>query len=138
MAPATSREPVLLRRLQTQLRDPAGRHHADHPDGVADVAAENSPYFSEFEDLIREVQSQDIRISIVRAPIPVWMRAMIPSEPQFDTTLRALLDRYDVEIHDFSGVHNDEASYFDSDHLNQTGVLSFFENHLAETLRVDR
>ena len=109
-----------------------------YPEAVADVALQESPYFEEFEDLIHDVQSRDIRMVVVRPPIPERIYAMIPNEAQFDTALRAVLDRLDVELHDFSQVNNEEEFYFDSDHLNETGVLSFYENHLADVLRVGR
>ena len=59
---------------------------------------------------------------------------MIPGEQQFDTTLAAMLARHGVALHDLSAVNNDERLFFDSDHLNQEGVVSFVEDHLAGVL----
>ncbi|MDP6582725.1 MAG: trehalose-phosphatase, partial [Vicinamibacterales bacterium] len=53
---------------------------------------------------------------------------------QFDATLEMLVARHGVAYHDFASVSNDEALFFDSDHLNQDGVERFFENHLREVL----
>ena len=101
-----------------------------------DFIVEESPYFAEFEGLLREVQSRDVRMMIVRPPVPERIRAMIPNEVRFDDAIRPLLTRYNVTLHDFSRVNNDESFFFDSDHLNETGVLHFYENYLAEILSV--
>ena len=105
-----------------------------YPNAIDDATRQDSPYLAALEDLIGEVQSRDIRMMVIRPPIPARIYAMIPGEAQFDATLQALLDRYGVEPHNFSLVDNDEEFYFDSDHLNQTGVLRFYESHLAELL----
>ena len=105
-----------------------------YPNAIDDTTLQDSPYLAALEDLIGEVQSRDIQIMVIRPPIPARIYAMIPGEAKFDATLEALLDRYGVELYNFSLVDNDEEFYFDSDHLNQTGVLRFYENHLAELL----
>ena len=105
-----------------------------YPNVIGDVTLQDSPYLAALEDLIGEVQSRDIRMMVIRPPIPARIYAMIPGEAQFDATLQALLDRDGVELHNFSLVDNEEEFYFDSDHLNQTGVLRFYEKHLAELL----
>ena len=105
-----------------------------YPDAIDEATLQDSPYLAAFEDLIGEVQSRNIWIMVIRPPIPARNYAVIPNEAQFDATLQALLDRSGVEFHNFSLVDNDEELYFDSDHLNQAGVLSFYENHLADLL----
>ena len=105
-----------------------------YPDAINEATLQKSPYLAAFEDLIGEVQSRNIRMMVIRPPIPARVYAMMPNEAQFDATLQALLHRYGVEFHNFSLVNNDEELYFDSDHLNQTGVLSFYENQLADLL----
>ena len=90
-----------------------------YPNVIGDATLQDSPYLAALKDLIGEVQSRDIRMMVIRPPIPARIYAMIPGEAQFDTTLQALLDRYGVELHNFSLVDNYEAFYFDSDHLNQ-------------------
>ena len=94
-----------------------------------------SPYFARFEGWIGELQSRGIRFLIVRPPIPARIRAMIPNEAVFDRALKALAARRQITLDDFSTVNNQEEFFFDSDHLNHDGVLSFFENHLAAVLR---
>jgi hypothetical protein len=48
------------------------------------------------------------------------------------------MERRQVEYHDFSTVNNDERLFYDSDHLNKAGVLSFFEQHFAGLFRPRR
>ena len=101
---------------------------------IDEESLRKSPYFARFEDWIGELQSRGIRFLIVRPPIPERIRAMIPNEAVFDKTLRALAARRHIELHNFSAVNNREEFFFDSDHLNRDGVMSFFENHLAAVL----
>lgn len=106
-----------------------------YPREIDASAFEGHPYLAAFEDLIRDIKSRDIRFIVIRPPMPDRVRRMIPNEDRFDAALAALLERHGVELHDFSGVNNDEALFFDTDHLNEVGVLRFFEHHLAFVLR---
>ena len=105
-----------------------------YPTMVGELDLRDSRYLAAFEDLIGYVQARNIRFIVVRPPIPARMYRLIPNEGQFDATLRAVVQRHAVELYDFSSVNNDEELFFDSDHLNQTGVLRFFEDHLKDTL----
>ena len=66
---------------------------------------------------------------------PERIRSKLPGEAEFDATLRRAMDRRQVEYHDFSMVNNEERLFYDSDHLNKAGVLSFFEHHFAALFR---
>ena len=105
-----------------------------YPGQVDAASLRSSPYLSQFEEWIGDLQSRDIRFLIVRPPIPGRVRSMIPNEAVFDETLRQLAARSEIAVHDFSAVNNDKEFFFDTDHLNQRGVMSFFENHLAPLL----
>ncbi len=109
-----------------------------YPEEIGETTLADSPYPAQFEELIRDVQSRGIHFIVVRPPIPERMYGMIPNERQFDETIKHMLERLGVELHDFSSVDNHERFFFDSDHLNQAGVLNFFENHLREVLAADR
>jgi hypothetical protein len=91
-------------------------------------------YLREFEDLVRGLQGRNIRLIVLKPPLPTRVYNMLPDEAQFDATLKGILDKYNVEYHDFSSVGNDEKFFFNTDHLNRAGVLNFFENHLAPVL----
>ena len=95
-------------------------------------------YLGELEDLIRSVKSRSVRFVAIKPPIPAPVHRVIPGEAQFDAALKAVLNRHDVELYDFSLVDNDEKFFFDTDHLNRTGVLNFFEHHLKGALAKTR
>ena len=91
-------------------------------------------YMGQLEALMRDLQKRGIKLIVIKPPIPQRMYEMIPWEEQFDSRLTALLDHYGVEFHDFSLVMDEERFYFNSDHLNRTGVLHFFENYLKPVM----
>lgn len=93
-----------------------------------------SPYLAQFEELVRDVRARGARFIVVRPPIPERIRRTIPFEAHFDQTIRALVARNGAELHDFSRVNDDPELFHDSDHLNQAGVLRFFENHFRYVL----
>jgi hypothetical protein len=94
-------------------------------------------YMAEFETLIQNMKARNIRVIVIKPPIPERFYRMLPNESRFDTNLKGILDRDGVEFDDFSHVSNDESFFFNSDHLNRTGVLNFFQNYLAGKLTSD-
>ena len=92
-------------------------------------------YLAEFESLVTGVRSRDVRVVLVRPPLPPRTRALMPDESGFDAALTALAGRTGAELHDLSAAIDDPAMYFDTDHLNRTGVTELFERHLAGILR---
>ena len=97
-----------------------------YPADVDQAALLGSPYLDEFTTLIETLHARDIPVTVVRPPIPSRIYDMIPGEQQFDAALTTVLTRHGVAFHDLSAVNNDERLFFDSDHLNQEGVLRFF------------
>jgi hypothetical protein len=99
-----------------------------------DEQATERRYLAEFEDLMQYMKARNIRVIVIKPPIPERVYRMLPNEAQFDTTLKEILDRQNVEFDDFSHVSNDERFFFNTDHLNRTGVLNFFQNYFAGKL----
>lgn len=91
-------------------------------------------YMGEFENMLRFLQQQNIRVIVIKPPVPARFYKMLPDEAKFDETLNSMLARYKVEFHDFSLVGNDEKYFFNTDHLNKTGVLNFFNNSFKGVL----
>ena len=91
-------------------------------------------YLGELDALISEAERRGMAFIAIKPPIPDRVSRMIPGEPQFDGALAAIVERRRIEFHDFSHVGNDEAFFQDTDHLNRTGVLKFFESSLAPVL----
>lgn len=91
-------------------------------------------YLGEFENLIAFLKQQNIRLVVIKPPIPTRMYNLLPNEAQFDSALKSMLDREGIEFHDFSLVDNDDKFFFNPDHLNQAGVLNFYQSHLKSVL----
>lgn len=100
----------------------------------SDRAAERPRYLAELDALVAAVQARGIRFQAIKPPIPARVYRMLPDEAAFDAVLTTVLARRGVTLDDFSLVDNGEAFFFDTDHLNRAGVLSFFEHHLKGVL----
>ena len=105
-----------------------------YPAGI-DHRAYLQHYLAEFESLVAGVRSRGVRVLLVRPPLPPRTRALMPDESAFDAALAALAGRTGAELHDLSAAIDDPAMYFDTDHLNRTGVTELFERHLVGMLR---
>ena len=104
---------------------------------IDDPVSRRGHYLAEFEDLMRYLKSRKLRALVIKPPIPERVHRMIPNEGPLDAALKEILDRQGVEFCDFSLVSNDEKFFSDTDHLNRTGVLHFFENYLKSKLTID-
>ena len=91
-------------------------------------------YMAEFESLVGDLKGRNIRLIVIKPPIPARVYNMLPNEPQFDGALKGVLERNSIEFHDFSLVGNEEKFFFNPDHLNRKGVLNFYENYLQGIL----
>ena len=106
-----------------------------YPAGIDQtVRSTRQRYFSQFEALVAAARERGSRVVLLRPPLPPRTRALIPGEGEFDLALRDLAARTGAELHDLAGAADDAALYFDSDHLNRTGVLQFYDRHLAGIL----
>ena len=92
-------------------------------------------YLTEFEDLVRHAASRNVRVLVVKPPLPEKFYRMIPNEQRFDAALGQRLARLRVEFHDWSLVGNESGLFFDSDHLNRAGVENLFERFLSGIMR---
>jgi hypothetical protein len=91
-------------------------------------------YLGEFEDMLRYLKSRNIQVTVIKPPLPQRLYQMLPDEAEFDAAIKPVLDRNSVEFYDYSLVNNDEKFFFNPDHLNRTGVLSFSQNYLSAIL----
>ncbi len=107
-----------------------------YPPGIEDSVRDR--YLAAFEDLVRDVRARGIRFLVVRPPIPERIRRQLPGEDIFDELMQSRLPPHGAEWRDFSRVANEEKFFYDTDHLNQEGVLNFFEHHLAPLVRGDQ
>jgi hypothetical protein len=105
-----------------------------YPSSIDPEAIASSPYLAELERMIEDVRARGSHFIVIRPPVPERFLSMIPHEDAFNRELARVLARHEVEVHDHTRVNNEPELFYDSDHLNQTGVLSWFENHLAAVL----
>lgn len=104
--------------------------YPDPPD-----AALAAHYLTNFDELARGLHERGITLILVKPPVTAQWYRMLPDEPNWDVRLDDLSKRLELPLYDFSLASPDEALYFDADHLNRAGVLTFFEQHLAPLLR---
>lgn len=105
-----------------------------YPAGLASAPLAENAYLRALEEMIREVRERDLRMIVIRPPLPERVRAAIPQEAEFDRVLQPLVMANGAEYFDFSMVNNDPEFFYDSDHLNLVGVERFIEDHLSRAL----
>lgn len=93
-------------------------------------------YLAEFAAMIRYLKEQNIDVIVIKVPLPERVYQMIPHEDQFDEAVKSVLQQYDASFYDFALVSNDEELFFNTDHLNRTGVLHFCESYLKDVLTI--
>ncbi|MBI5031424.1 MAG: hypothetical protein HZB51_12920 [Chloroflexi bacterium] len=91
-------------------------------------------YLGEFENMIQFLKHHNIRLTVIKPPIPTRIYKMLPNETEFDQALKTILDRNGIAFHDFSLVSNEEKFFFNPDHLNRDGVLNFYDKNLKQVL----
>lgn len=91
-------------------------------------------YLNRFEAFLDRTTRRGIAVVVVKPPIPDRVLKLIPGEEAFDARLTMILAERNVAFHDFSRVGNEDKWFYDSDHLNQAGVLQFFETSLRQVL----
>lgn len=74
------------------------------------------------------------RVVLLRPPLPAPFRAALPEVPGLVSALDALAHRRDVAIIDHSARIPDPRHYFDTDHLNRSGVMLWLDDGLGALL----
>jgi hypothetical protein len=92
-------------------------------------------YLDEFETLIRTVQDHGMEMMVVKVPTPPRYRDNLPDEAAFDEAVGAVMQRLNVSYDDFSEAVTGNQFFYDTDHLNRDGVMTFVDGYLAKLLR---
>jgi hypothetical protein len=92
-------------------------------------------YLAGFDRFAGELAARGIRLVAVKTPLPARVQGKLPGEAAFDARVRTILERHGFALHDFSGQGNDDAFFYDTDHLNREGAANFTEKLLAPLLR---
>jgi len=61
-----------------------------------------------------------------------------PAVAVLDRRIAELLAKERVPFYNFTLVDNDEKNFYDSDHLNRSGVLTFIDKHLKQVIAQHR
>ncbi len=91
-------------------------------------------YLGVLFDVVKRAQREGMRVVVIKMPLPPPFRDRLPDEAAFDSALQRLLAQHAVDFHDFSAAIPDARKYFDTDHLNRTGLTEFFERDLKPLL----
>lgn len=104
-----------------------------YPDNVDEEVFDT--YISELEQLAKDLDSKGINLIAVKTPLPERVLTKLEGEEVFNRRVRKVLEPHGFELHDFTTVANDDAYFYDTDHLNKDGVINFTDTYLADLLR---
>lgn len=103
-----------------------------YPDG-APTAARNR-YLAELKRLLDLAAASGVRVVAIKLPVPPQYASQVPQEAAFDAALRRVLADNAVVYRDLSASLREPRFYFDSDHLNRSGVNELIDRELAALL----
>lgn len=104
-----------------------------YPESKSDETTDK--YIAELEILAQTLAAQDINLIAIKTPLPQRVLEKLSGEDVFDEKVRGALGRHGFELHDFTMVSNDDAFFYDTDHLNRDGVINFMDVYLGDLLR---
>ena len=100
----------------------------------ADREAALARYIAQFGKLLDTASKQNIRVVVIKMPVPAAFRSALPNEQAFDEALRGALAGRGIDLQDFSGELDEPRFYFDTDHLNRAGVSALIARYLKALL----
>lgn len=103
-----------------------------YPHGNPDAALDR--YLAELSRVMALARQAGMRVVVVKLPTPAVYRSQLPQEARFDLALGRVLGAANVPLHDWSAALPEPRFYFDSDHLNRTGVDELLARHLVPML----
>lgn len=106
-----------------------------YPDGTPPAPLDR--YLGEFSELVAAARHAGAQVTVAKLPTPPAFRGQLPGEAPFDAALVRAAAQAGVPVHDFSAAVGDPRLYFDTDHLNRTGLTDFFHRHLKALLKGD-
>ena len=91
-------------------------------------------YLAKFAGLIALAQQNGMEVMLIEMPLPSEFRKARPQDREFSAAIALLVSDRGLAFHDLAGVLPDPRYYFDTDHLNRTGVTEFFGQYLKAIL----
>lgn len=92
-------------------------------------------YLGELDALADLALEHGARLLLVKPPTPPRYREALPDEPAFDAAITKFAEDHSLAYRDFSTLLPDDANYYDTDHMNPTGVTAFIATGFADLLR---
>jgi hypothetical protein len=103
-----------------------------YPDAASEAAL--SRYLEELAAIAALARRSGARLVVVKMPVPAQFLGQLPGEAAFDAALSRLLSAQQVCFADFSAALEAPRFYFDTDHLNRTGLTEFVNAGLKPIL----
>jgi len=91
-------------------------------------------YLSEFAALADMVAAHGATMLLVKPPTPPRYHEALPHEAAFDAAIAQLVASKGLKYRDFTTLLPGDENYYDTDHLNETGVSAFILNGFAQLL----
>lgn len=91
-------------------------------------------YLDDLAALVAMCQQAKARVVIVRPPLPSGFREKLPMEAEFARRIDQIATRQGVQLFDFSNLLPEPSYYFDTDHLNRSGVQAWLNGGLSAIL----
>lgn len=101
-------------------------------------AAARARYLAVLASLLAQVKAQGMDMVVLKMPLPRDFKRALPGEAEFDAALAATAAAAGARFVDASDTIPDAASYFDTDHLNRSGLAAFIDATLQPLLRGER
>ncbi len=95
-------------------------------------------YLDDFAGLMEIAGQHDMRMVAVKLPMLTQFRNRLPHEAAFDEGLTRVLADRPVPFCDFSAELAEPKFYFDTDHLNRSGLTELFQRRLKPLLTTSR
>jgi len=71
-----------------------------------------------------------MQVTVIKMPLPPQFRSQLPDEAGFDDAMARMLAARGVRFHDLSTTIDEPRFYFETDHLNRTGLTEFLARDL--------
>lgn len=91
-------------------------------------------YLTELTRLFELAKQRNIRVVVIKMPTPGQFRGLLPNEAAFDAAMTGAVASRGIGFYDFSAELDEPRFYFDTDHLNRTGVAELLARHLKRIL----
>lgn len=103
-----------------------------YPDKASPAALQR--YLGVLSRLIADARGAGASVLVIKMPTPTQFRSQLPNEAAFDQALARMLAGARVPLLDYSAVMGESRYFFDTDHLNRTGLTQFFVRYLRPEL----